>query len=158
LTGGAFNLDTTAQQALARDHPNLQCVPGPAQLNPACFDPNAVALMQKFWPLPNNPSGRFLNYLNPGVQGFNQGDDTYRADYYINDKIRLMGRYSYEYSLDESPAADWGSNPAPTTRQTIKTTGYNALVRLTHNITPTLLNVATFAGSHDKPRLDIQGA
>ncbi len=158
LTGGAFELSDSAKTHLQRDHPGVACVTGPTQLNPACFDKNAVSLMTKYWPLPNNPSGGFLNYVNPGVQVFNQRDDTYRGDYYLNDKIRIMGRFSYEYSLDESPAADWGPNPAPTLRQTIKTTGYNALVRLTQNITPTLLNVVTLAGSHDKPRLDILGA
>lgn len=158
LTGGAFSLSDIGREHLAREHPGQTCLLGPTRLNTACFDQNAVILMNKYWPLPNNPSGGFLNYINPGVQIFNQRSDTYRADYYINDKLRLMGRYSYETALDESPAADWGPNPAPTLRQTIKTTGYNALVRLTQNITPTLLNVTTLAGSHDKPRLDILGA
>ena len=64
-----------------------------------------------------------------------------------------MGRFMYEKVVDTPPALVWGPNPAPTTSQSIKTTGYNALLRFTASISPTMINTLSMVGTHDKPRL-----
>jgi hypothetical protein len=158
LGANGLKLDSTATQILAREHPGMDCVLSATQLNPNCFDPNAVLLMNKFWPLPNNPASGFLNYINPGVEVNDQRDDTYRVDQYFSDRFRLMSRVSYETATDALPAATWGPNPAPTTRQTVDETGFNGLIRFSTNISPTSLNEFTLSYSYDKPRLSIIGA
>ncbi len=158
LHTGGLKLDAASAALLSQEHPGVNCIPTPTTIDPACFDANAVLLMNKFWPQPNNPSGGFLNYINPGIEAFNQRDDNYRIDHYINDKNRIMARFSYEPVTDNYPAATWGVNPTTTTTNQINQTGFNALVRYTSNITPTIVNEATWSGTHDKPRLEILGA
>ena len=158
LRAGGLQLDSPATALMAAAHPGVNCLPAANTLNPSCFDANAVLLMNKFWPLPNNPSGGFLNYINPGVEKFNQRDDNYRVDHYINDRNRIMARFSYEPVTDVYPAATWGVNPAPTTTNDINQTGFNALIRYTSNISPSTVNELTWSGTHDKPRLEILGA
>jgi Carboxypeptidase regulatory-like domain len=158
LGTGGLKLDSTAQALEAQLHPGVQCVLSPTQLNPACFDPAAVALMNKFWPLPNNPSGGFLNYLNNGIESLPQRDDTYRIDQYFSERFTLMGRVSYETAKDTPPSETWNGLVGPDIGQSIKTTGLNALVRFTANINPRTINQITIAESYDKPRLSAVNA
>ncbi|PYV44280.1 MAG: hypothetical protein DMG06_07100 [Acidobacteria bacterium] len=158
LGAGGLKLDSVASGILANSHPGVNCLADSTHINPSCFDQNSVALMNRYWPLPNNPVAGFLNYINPGSDKVDQRDDTYRVDHNFNDKHRLNVRVSYEDVVDAPPAAVWGPNPAPTTLQTIGQTGFNGMVRFTSNISPITINEATFAYSHDKPRLNIIGA
>ena len=154
LPTDGLKFDDVAIKFLSQRNPGVNCLPAPTQLNPACFDQNAVNLMNKFWPLPNDAApGRFLNYVNPGTDKVNNRNDTYRVDHYLSEKLSLMGRFMYEVVTDEPPALTWGPNPATTTSQLIKTTGYNAVLRLTANISPTFINQLSMVGTHDKPRL-----
>jgi Carboxypeptidase regulatory-like domain/TonB-dependent Receptor Plug Domain len=153
LPAGGLVISDIAKAQLARLYPGVNCLPSPTQLNPACFDQNAVSLMNHFWPLPNNPGGGFLNYINPGTDKIDGRNDTYRVDHHFSDKYSLMGRFMYEKVVDSPPALVWGTNPAPTMSQSIKTTGYNALLRFTANISPTMINTISMVGTHDKPRL-----
>jgi len=158
LGPGGLTLDATAQKLESILHPGVQCVISSTQLNPACFDPNSVALMNKFWPLPNNPSGGFLDYLNNGAEVFPQRDDTYRVDQYFNERFTLMGRVSYETATDTPPAETWNGLVGPTIGQKIKTTGFNALIRFTANISPSTINQTTLGQTYDKPRLNVTNA
>jgi len=158
LRAGGLRLDSVAAGILATTHPGVNCVPDSNHLNSACFDPNAVAIMNGYWPLTNNPAGGFLNYINPGVDKIDQRDDSYRVDHYFSEKYRLMARFSYETVLDSPPAAVWGANPAPTVTQTIGQTGFNSVMRFTANISPTVINELTWSAGHDKPRLRLQHA
>lgn len=44
------------------------------QINPSCMDPTAVALMNAYWPLPNDV-GSTVNYINNGVDKDTQTDE-----------------------------------------------------------------------------------
>ena len=59
----------------------------------------------------------------------------------------------YEKVVDSPPALVWGPNPAPTTSQSIKTTGLNALLRFTANISPTTINTVSLVQTQTKARL-----
>jgi len=117
--GNQLVFDDAANNFLA----GKNCLTGPTTLNTACFDPNAVAILKHYWPLPNNPAGGFNNYINPGVDVIDQRNDAYRIDQYFGQKLVLMGRFMYEEVKDSPPNLAWGPNPAPTTRQSIYTTG-----------------------------------
>jgi hypothetical protein len=155
LGAGGLKLDQTAISIMNELHPGVNCVVDPTHLNPSCFDPAAVALMNKFWPMPNNPGGGFLNYLNNGAEVFPQRDDTYRIDQYFGERFTLMGRVSYETATDTPPAETWNGLVGPNIGQKIKTTGFNGLLRFTANFTPKTINQVTYAQTYDKPRLNV---
>src|SRR5258708_5334537 len=158
LGTGGLKLDASSVNLEKQLPPRVQCVTHSTHLNPACFDPSSVALMNKYWPLPNNPGGGFLNYINNGAEKFPQRDDTYRIDQYFSERFTLMGRVSYETATDTPAAETWNGLVAPTLGQRIKTTGFNALVRFTANISPKTINQTTYAATYDKPRLRVTGA
>ncbi len=153
LGSGGLKLDSIATNILGQLHPGVSCVTDANHLNPACFDSNSVKIMNKYWPLPNNPGGGFLNYINNGVDVVNQRDDTYRVDQYFSQRFTLMARLSYETVVDTPPALTWTGGVAPTTGQSIKTTGLNGLLRFTASITPKTINQTTYGQTYDKPRL-----
>ncbi|HZP00169.1 MAG TPA: carboxypeptidase-like regulatory domain-containing protein [Terriglobia bacterium] len=156
LGQGGLKLDSSSQGILAQLHPGVNCIPDSTHLNPDCFDPNAVAMMQRYWPLPNNPAGGFNNYINSGVEIFDGEDHTYRIDHNFSERFRLLARVSYENIRDNPPALTWGPNPAPTSTQTIKTTGFNNMLQFTADINPTTINQITWTQTDDKPRLQAQ--
>ncbi len=153
LGTGGLKLDSSSLNIESQLHPGINCIADSTHLNPACFDPNAVKIMNKYWPLPNNVGGGFNNFINNGVDVVNQRDDTYRIDQYFSERFTLMGRFSYETVVDTPPALTWGGSVAPTTGQSIKTTGFNGLLRFTASISPKTINQTTYAHTYDKPRL-----
>jgi hypothetical protein len=151
LGSGGLVLDPVGTGLMAQLHPGVNCVVDSKHLDPACFDQNAVALMTHFWPLPNNPSGGFYNYISPGVNKTDQRNDTYRVDHNFSEKLRLMARYSWQNVYNNVPYLSWGPyNPAPTVYQTLRTKELNALVRFTAQITPTTVNEFSIAENWDK--------
>src|SRR2546425_1114037 len=139
--------------SVALNFKSPSCIIDSTHLDPSCFDPNAVLLMNQFWPLPNNPAGGFNNYINPGVDLKTQRNDTYRVDYIISQRLSLTARFMHEIATEDLPALTWGPNPAPTTTQTLGQTSFNSLLRFSANISPTTINQFTFVQTHDKPRL-----
>ena len=90
LGTGGLKLDSIGANLENQLHPGVPCITDSNHVNPACFDPNAVAIMQKYWPLPNNPGGGFLNYINNGSDKVNQRDDTVRIDQYFSERFNLI--------------------------------------------------------------------
>jgi hypothetical protein len=156
LGTGGLKLDASSAAILAKLYPGVKCVPDSTHLNTNCFDPNAVLMMNKYWPLPNNLAGGFNNYINSGVELFHGEDHTYRIDHNFSEKYRLLARVSYENIRDNPPAITWGNNPAPTATQSIKTTGFNNMLQFTADINPNTINQFTWTQTHDKPRLLVQ--
>lgn len=153
---GNLTLDQHSQALLA-SHGKTNCILGPTTLNKACFDPAAVALMNEYWPLPNNPSGGFLNFVNQGAATTVQADHQFRIDHSINSNNILTGRVMYEEVKNSYPNNSWGGNPAPTIQEALYTTGMNALIRETATITPNLVNTIGLAETYNKPRLNTVG-
>jgi hypothetical protein len=152
LTTGSLMLDAHSQALLAAEG-KTNCVTGPTTLNPACFDPVAVSVLNTYIPLPNNPTGGFLNYINQGAQTTSQLDYQYRIDHYINSKNQLMARVMYEPVKNGFPYDAWAGFPYSTITDSYYQTGFNALIRLTSSITPNLLNTVGVAETYDKPRI-----
>ncbi|MDR5726177.1 MAG: carboxypeptidase regulatory-like domain-containing protein, partial [Terriglobia bacterium] len=150
---GSLTLDAHSQALLASQG-KTNCISGPKTLNPACFDPVAVAIMNKYWPLPNNPSGGFLNYLNQGSETTNQSDSQYRLDQYLNSNNLLTGRFMYEQVDNHFPdGLGLGNNPTPLISEIEYTTGFNGMVRLTTTFTPNVLNTVSLAETYTKADL-----
>src|SRR5439155_23738606 len=85
----SFVFDSSANSIMSQLHPGANCLIDSTHVNPACFDANAVALMNRYWPLPNNVAAGFDNYLNSGVELFHGEDHTYRIANNVNQKLRL---------------------------------------------------------------------
>lgn len=120
------------------------------QLNPSCFDPTSVALMNAYWPLPNNPNAPIAqNYINNNPERDSQSDVIYRIDHQINNSNQLMGRVMYEEVNDVRPSRNF-NDPAPEPGAVAYTTGLNAVVRWTSNFTPNLINSVSAAETFSK--------
>jgi hypothetical protein len=149
---GSLALDAHSQALLAAEG-KTNCIAGPTTLNTNCFDPVAVALMNAYWPLPNNPAGGFENYINQNPLSTTQSNFQYRIDHYINANNVLVGRVLYQEVSNDYPYQSNNNNPAPTESTQYYTTGLNALLRLTTTFTPNLVNTLAIAETYDKPRL-----
>jgi hypothetical protein len=153
LPAGGLKLSDTAKSILGQLHPGINCLSGSNQIDSRCFDQNAVNLIKDYWPLPNNPGGGFLNYINNGSAILDQRSDTFKVDHYFNEKYHLMFRWSHEFVTDQPPTLTWGGNVAPTLGQRITSDGNNAVLRFTANINPTTLNQFSMAETHTQPQL-----
>ena len=149
---GSLALDAHSQALLASQG-RTNCILGPKTLNPACFDPVAVAIMNAYFPLPNNIPGGFLNYTNSGSHTTSELDYQYRVDHYINKNNQLMTRIDYSPVDNKFPNQSWGGVPFSTIKDFNYTTAFNGLVRLQSTITPSLLNSVGVAYTDDKPRI-----
>ncbi len=152
LTGNLF-IDAHSQTLLAADG-RTNCIAGPKTLNPACFDPVAIAVMNAYWPLPNNLSGGFLNYLNQGNKTTNQGDSQYRLDQTINNKNQLTAHFLYEPVDQRFPdGLGLALNPTPRIPEIEYTTGLNDMIRLATTFTPNVINTVGVAEIYTKVKL-----
>jgi hypothetical protein len=148
----SFKDTLAAQQLAARGATN--CITGANTINPACIDPNAIALLNSLSELPNNP-GSSLNYINQEPQTLDQDSYNYRVDHYITSNEVLTGRVSYEQVKNGIPYNSFtGGNVVAATPTTYYTTGMNMMVRLTSTLSPNLINTATIAETYDKPRIN----
>lgn len=150
---GNLSLDAHSQALLASEG-KTNCISGPKTLNPACFDPVAVGIMNAYVPLPNNPAGGFINYINQGPLTTSQLDYQYRFDQYIKAHHLLTARVMYEPVKNGFPYDTWGGLPYNTITDSYYTTSFNGLVRLQSNLTPNLLNTVSAAETYDKPRIN----
>ncbi len=150
---GPLTLDAHSQALLAADG-RTNCITGPKTLNPACFDPVAIAVMNAYWPLPNNLSAGFLNYLNQGNKTTNQGDSQYRLDQAIGKKNELMAHFMYEPVDQRFPdGLGLALNPTPRIPEIEYTSGLNDLIRLTTFFTPNIINSVGVAEIYTKVKL-----
>ena len=161
LRGGDFSdsptrtaplqLDASSQALLASEG-KTNCVTNGTTLNPACFDPVAVSLLNAYVPLPNNPGGGFLNYLNQGSLKTDEIDYQYRIDHYINKNNQITGRVLDEQSTNAYPYDTWGGLPYDTITDNVTWGALNAVLRLQSAITPSVLNSFYIAETYDKTK------
>ena len=154
--GGTLQIDTLGQQQLAA-RGATNCVTynaqsNTSQLNPSCFDPNAVSLLNALGEQPN--TNGTLNYLNQDPNTLGQDSYNYRIDHYLTDNEVLTGRVSYEQVKNGVPDNSFGGGILASTPTTYYTTGMNMMVRLTSTLTPAIVNSATIAETYDKPRIN----
>lgn len=156
LPGSGLALDAHSTALLASQG-KTNCLVSPTQINSACLDPVAVALMNTYVPLPNNPGGGFQNYINQGNLTTNQIDHQYRIDHYITPNNILTGRFMYEQVKNGFPYDAWAGTPYSTITDSYYTTGLNGLVRWQSTITPNLMNTISATETYDKPRINFTG-
>lgn len=127
------------------------------KINPACMDPVSVALMNAYFPLPNDViAGQFNNYVNTNPQRLFDSDVLYRIDHTINDKNQITGRLMYEETNVQLAARNY-NDPAPNPGAASYSTGLNAMMRWTSTITPHLTNTAQIAENFQKGTNTLRG-
>jgi len=160
LPSGGLTLDASSKALLAAKGINPStCFSAGSngvvnQVNPACFDPTSVALMNTYWPLPNDPSLGIGGYINNGIQNNNQMDQVYRVDHSIDSKNALMARISYEESDNVQPSRNF-NDPAPNPGASVYTPGFNGTLRWSSNLTPRLINSVSIGDTYSKGHLNI---
>ncbi len=155
LASGGLALDSTGASILNHYHPGVNCLTDSTHINPACFDPNSLLMLNYFYPQPNYPGHGFNNYLTSGAEFFHGEDYTYRIDHNFNEKVRLLGRVSRENIRDIPPDNAWGANPFPTSSQEIETLGWNNILQLTYDISPTMINQVSWTQTLTHVNLDL---
>jgi hypothetical protein len=149
---GSLSLDAHSQALLASEG-KTNCVTGPTTLNPTCFDPIAVSLLNSYVPLPNDLSGGFQNYINQNPLVTSQLDYQFRVDHEINHNNQLTGRILYEPVKNGFPYDSWSGTPYTTITDSYYTTGFNGLLRVQSQITPSFMNTASVAYTDDRPHI-----
>ncbi len=149
LPSQGLALDAHSAALLAAEG-RTNCITSPTTLNAACFDPAAVSVMSASMPLPNNPGGGFLNYINPGLIITRQTDYQFRVDHSINSTNLLTARVMAQPLNVQYPYSSWTALPTALTQDRVPYTGWNNMVRLTSTITPKLVNAATVADTSNR--------
>jgi hypothetical protein len=125
-------------------------VPDPAWLTdptninyvaPADRDPNAVRLLDA-WPPPNTGTGNFLHSL-PNRQNTRQ--EVIRMDWQMNNRWRMMGRYTHDLSNTTEVGGLFFNTAVPNVATTLTDVPGQILVaQLTATIRPNILNETSF--------------
>ena len=113
----------------------------PTIVAPAERDPNAVALLA-LWPAPNLGANSFTQ-VRPNDQDTRQ--EVIRTDWQINERWRLMGRYTHDLSMTTEPGGLFFNTNVPDVATTLTDVpGHVFVGQLTTTIRPNLLNEFSF--------------
>ncbi len=111
------------------------------------IDPNATALLNRFYPLPNRSGSP--NYVATPDSASRWREDLVRGDQQFGDKVSLTLRYAHD-NWYENQAIFQPSNAAfPTQPGFLGKPGWNAIARLTWMINPRMVNVFTYGYSRN---------
>ncbi|HEV2275558.1 MAG TPA: carboxypeptidase regulatory-like domain-containing protein [Acidobacteriaceae bacterium] len=119
--------------------------------------PQAVALLNASAPLPNNPAGGFLNYLNLDPAINTQRNDFLKVDQYFTPKYRLMAEYVGEHANSTYANNTFSGSPFNTSKPKIIWPDYLTQVQFTDAISPNMVNVTSVAMNHRVVSLTLTG-
>jgi Carboxypeptidase regulatory-like domain len=102
---------------------------------------NAALMLERYFPLPNNPAGGFQNFQNAAVRELNQYSLTTRGDHHFTQYQHLWGKWSRTRNADLFPnAALLGGTPFPTILRDFQTAGDTATAQLDSTFSPRVFN------------------
>lgn len=147
-----------SQSPIAGNAKSLKLPPGvpsscitALQINPTCFNPNAVKILGAgVFPTANNiVAGQFNNFVASPVEPINFAQELLRIDHRFSDTLQLSGHYIHEQFFRELPIAEFGSDTLDTVHSNRQMPDYNILLNLTKTFSPTFINQANFSLSYD---------
>ncbi|MGH9446470.1 MAG: carboxypeptidase regulatory-like domain-containing protein, partial [Terriglobia bacterium] len=147
-----------SQSPIAGNSKSLKTPPGVAancigglQINPNCFNPNAIALLKAgVFPTANDVvPGVFNNFVASPVEPINFGQELVRIDHRFSDNLQVFGHYIREQFFRELPIAEFGSDTFDTVHSNRQMPDYNFVLGLTKTFSPTLIDQANFNLSYD---------
>lgn len=124
------------------------CISG-TQVNPKCFDPQAVILATSgIFPSVTDPS-TFQDYNAAPSLPTNYDQELFRIDYNLSSKLKLMGHFLRE-GYDLNPGlSQWSNDSFPTVSTNFAVPSKNLVVQLTYFISPKIFNEAEFGYTND---------
>ena len=130
---------------------------GQYQIPQGEINSSSLALMNALMPLPNNPSGGFLNYINLSPQINTQRDDEIKIDHNISKKLRLMGEYLDERQTAKHPNTPALGAPFGTNAETDLTQNQLAQLQLTAVLSPSMVNTTSVSMNNYVLYLNLRG-
>jgi Carboxypeptidase regulatory-like domain len=138
--------------------PFPQTSPGVYQIPANRLSQQSVLFLNAVAPLPNNPSGGFLNYINTTPTINNTRDDEIKIDYNINSKFRFMAEYLDSHQTNDGATQNFSITTLfSTTRQPITTPNSLAQVRLIQTYTPAFVNTTSYSMNRYIVNLNVSG-
>ena len=137
--------------------PFPQTSPGVYQIPQNRLNPQSLLLLNALAPLPNNPAGGFLNYVNVNPTINNTRDDEIKVDYNFSSKLRLMAEYLDSHQTNGNATQTFISSPFSTTTQPITTPNQLAQIRLTQILSPTMVNSTSVSMNNYVVNLGLSG-
>ena len=128
--------------------------PFPGNKIPAnLFDPNALAYLATGIVPKSNASGD--QFIGQASLPINVRDDVVRIDHRFNDKLQILVHYLHDSVTQANPAPmlGWSTGTYPTITSTLSNPSNSAAVKLTAEITPSLLAEASI--NYDGNIIDI---
>src|SRR5579884_306871 len=105
------------------------------------IDPNATALLNLFYPLPNRTGSP--NYTATPDSASRWREDLVRVDQQLRDNLLLTVRYAHDNWYENQGIFKPSNTSFPTQPGFLGKPGYNAVIRLTWTINPTTVNAFT---------------
>jgi hypothetical protein len=130
--------------------------PFPGNKIPASLiDPNATLFFNSgAFPLPNAPGNNFSGSLGVPV---NVPETIVRIDHYLTSKISIMGHFIHDGTEQQTATALWSGSTYPTLGTSFRNPSWSAVVKMTHTISPTLLNEISYNFNGNQIFLDPVG-
>jgi Carboxypeptidase regulatory-like domain len=147
MRNGDFSaIPTALQDPLSRSgtYPNITSTPFPGnQIPQSRFDPGSVLLMNKFFPLPNQPQTGIpnRNYQYLADTPVNKDQVTERIDFNESERSQWFGRYSWTSEDTVTPGITTNDG------QTLQTTASQWVLSNVRIFSPTKVNEARFGYS-----------
>jgi len=138
--------------------PFPQDASGNYQIPPGMLNAQSVLFLNAVAPLPNDPAGGFLNYINQTPTINNTRDDEIKIDHNFTSKLRLMAEYLDSHQTNNSATQNFSiSTLFSTTTQPITTPNQLAQLRLTQVISNALVNTTSISMNNYIVNLDVAG-
>ncbi|MDQ2945749.1 MAG: Plug and carboxypeptidase regulatory-like domain-containing protein [Acidobacteriota bacterium] len=109
------------------------------------LNPNSLAFINALYPLPNNPAGGTLNYINLTPALLTQRDDQFKVDHNFSERFRLTAEYFAEHQNALASGVPDSGSPFPTNRRKDVTLDQLAQIQFTAVISPAMVNSASIA-------------
>ena len=140
MRSGTFNTPITDPLT---GQPFPQTSPGVYQIPQARLNSDALVLLNAMAPLPNNPSGGFLNYINLNPIITSERDEQIKVDHNFTDRLRLMAEYLDDHQTSQNPNDYYLGSPYSPNRSYVTTSNLLAQVQLTATLSPTMVNTTS---------------
>jgi hypothetical protein len=140
MRNGTFNTPITDPLT---GQPFPQTSPGVYQIPQARLNSDALVLLNAMAPLPNNPSGGFLNYINLNPIITSERDEQIKVDHNFTDRLRLMAEYLDDHQTSQNPNDYYLGSPYSPNRSYVTTSNLLAQVQLTATLSPTMVNTTS---------------
>jgi hypothetical protein len=119
------------------------------------IDPNATLFFNSgAFPLPNAPNNNFSGSRGAPTD---VPETIVRIDHYLTSKINIMGHFIHDGTNQQTNTTLWSGSTYPTLWTNFRNPSWSAVVKMTHTISPTLLNEISYNFNGNQIYLDPVG-